>query len=152
MRLVLCLSCQDWAHSLLLSADSQVHSIKKVVPSDCDVRILCCSSVNSMPLLPAAIRSAFEGKAGWSLHMSSSSICLSGVVGRSGVLGTVFPRGISSISRSPDVESPEDTSTTSGSGCGMKGLGSGLTCSGLMLGKGLGQDCQLVRISGCCWK
>ena len=102
-----------------------------------------------MPLSLAASRSAFEGKAGWSLHISSSSICSSGVVGLSRVLGTVSPCGISSISRSPLVQSPEDTSTTSGSGCGVKGLGGGLTCNGLMLGKGLGQDCQLVCISGC---
>ena len=84
------------------------------------------------------IRSAFKGKAGWSLRMSSSSICSSGVVGCSGVLGTVSPRGISSISRSPDVESPKDTSTTLGSGCGIKGRVCGLTCSGLIIGKGLG--------------
>ena len=111
---------------------------KNVVPSNCDVRILCCSAANSMPLSLAAIRSVFEGKAGWSLHISSSSICSSGVVGCLGVLGTVSPCGISSISQSPLLESPEDTSTTSGSGCGVKGLGGSLTCNGLVFGKGLG--------------
>ena len=56
-------------------------------------------------------------------------------MGRSGVLGTVSPHGISSISWSPLLESPEDTSTTSGSGCGVKGRGGCLTCSCLVLGK-----------------
>ena len=100
-----------------------------------------------MPLSPAAISSAFEGKVGWSLHILSSSICSSGVMGRSGVLGTVLPCGISSISWPPLLEPFDETSTTLGSGCGVKGWGRGLTCNGLVLGKGLG-GCQLVHISG----
>ena len=62
------------------------------------------------------------------------------------VLGTVSPHGISSISRLPLLEPSNETSTTSGSGCGVEGRGSGLTCSGLLLGKGL-EACQFVRIS-----
>ena len=71
--------------------------------------------------------------------------------GTFGVLGTVSPRGISSISRFSPVESLDETSTISGSGCGVKGQGRGLTCSGLVLGKGLGA-CQLVHISRWWWK
>ena len=124
---------------------------KNVVPSDCDMRILCCSSVNSMLLSPAAIRLAFEGKVGWSLHMSSSSICSSGVVGHSGVLGTVSLRGMFSISWSSVFELPEETITISGSGCRVKGLGHGLTCNGLVT-DGPEGGCHRVCISGCCQK
>ena len=87
-----------------------------VDPSDCDVRTLCCSLVNNMPLSPAAFSSAFEGSVGWIHRMSSSSIFSNGVVGRSGVLGTVSPCDISSISWSPLLEPFDDTSTISVSG------------------------------------
>ena len=120
-----------------------------VDPSGCDVRILCCISVNSMPLLPAAIRSAFKGKAGLSLHKSSSSICSGGVMGRSGVFGTVSPPGMSSWSLS--VEPFEETSTTSCSGYGVNGQGHDLTCNGLVLA-GPATGAHWACSSLCCWK
>ena len=123
-----------------------------VDPSDCDVRTLCCSSVNSMPLSLAAFSWAFKGSMGWIHRMSSSSICSNSVVGCPSVLGIVSPRDISSISWSPLLEPLDETSTTSSSGWGVNGLSRGLTCKGAVLGKGLGLDCQLVHISGCCWK
>ena len=82
---------------------STCHQFSRVLynivdPSDCDLSSLRCSLVNKMPLSPAASRVVFEGRIGWSLRISSSSICSSGVVGCSSVTGTVSPHGMSSIS------------------------------------------------------